>query len=218
MRSRTADRRASRADIREKRRQSILETAAKLFAAQGYADCDMERLAAECGVAKGTLYLYFPGKQELFFACTDWGMRQLQESVRAAAQAVEEPFERIGNAIRAYLAFFDRHPEYVELLIQERAIFKDRKQPTYFAHREANVGYWRDLYRRLRDEGRVRQDIGVDQLVDTIGSLLYGTMFLNHFIGRKVSLDEQYAAVFKFLLGGILGSDCRGGAGEALRE
>jgi hypothetical protein len=40
----------------------------------------------------------------------------------------------------AYLDFFAEQPGFVELLIQERAHFRDRKRPTYFEHRDANVG------------------------------------------------------------------------------
>lgn len=190
---------------RERRRRAIIETAARLFAEHGYDACDMARLAAELGIAKGTLYLYFRAKRELFYACVDWSMRHMQQTVRAAAAAADDPLEKIARGIRAYLEFFDRHPHYVELLIQERAIFKDRKRPTYFEHRDANRGYWRDLYQDLIAAGRLRSDIPPDRIVDTIGMLLYGTMFTNHFTGRSVSLDEQYDALMKIVRQGIEG-------------
>lgn len=200
---------------RARRRQEILEAAARLFARDGYVGCEMERVATELGVAKGTLYLYFPGKQELFFACVDWGMSQMQQKVRAAAEAETDPFRRIAVAIRSYLIFFEQHPEYVELLIQERAIFKDRKQPTYFEYRNVNLGYWRDQYRALIADGRMRDDLPVERIVDTVGSFLYGTMFTNHFIGRKVPLDEQYAALLEIIFGGLLSESERERLGKS---
>jgi len=202
----------SSSDRRAQRRQQIVETSARLFAQDGYAGCEMERVAAEAGIAKGTLYLYFPGKQELFFACVDWGMSWMQQTVRAAAESVREaePFHRIGRGIREYLAFFEAHPEYVELLIQERAIFKDRKRPTYFEYRAANVGYWKDQWRQLIAAGRVRADLPVERIADTIGSLLYGTMFTNHFVGRSVSLDEQYESLLEIVFRGLLSDSERG--------
>ena len=66
---------------------------------------------------------------------------------------MDDPLERIKHASRAYLEFFDLHPEYVELLIQERAQFRDRATPTYFEHRKKNVARWRELYRSLIGEG-----------------------------------------------------------------
>lgn len=189
---------------RAQRRQAIVEKAARLFALEGFAGCEMERVAAEAGIAKGTLYLYFPGKQELFFACVDWGMSWMQQTVRAAAESVSEPLDRIAAAIRSYLAFFEEHPEYVELVIQERAIFRDRKRPTYFEYRAANLEYWRELHRQLIASGRFRPDLPVERITDTIGSLLYGAMFTNHFVGRTVSLDEQNAALIQIMFKGLL--------------
>ena len=195
--------RPSRADRRSERRQRIIEAAARLFAQLGFAGCEMERVASELGIAKGTLYLYFPGKQDLFFACVDLGMQQMQGVVRDAAATATEPFEIIGRAIRAYLAFFDEHPHYVELLIQERANFKDRKRPTYFEYRDANRGPWRQFYAELVAAGKLRDDIPIERMLDTLGNLLYGTMFTNLFIGRTVSLDEQYNAIYEIALRGI---------------
>jgi AcrR family transcriptional regulator len=189
---------------RAERRQSILEAAARLFADAGYAGCEMERLATELGVAKGTLYLYFSAKQELFFACVDWGMSQMQQAVREAAERETDPVRRIACGIRTYLAFFEEHPEYVELLIQERAIFKDRKRPTYFEYRKVNLGYWHDQYRALMAAGRLRSDLPVERISDTVGSLLYGTMFTNHFAGRAVPLDEQSAVLLEIVFRGLM--------------
>lgn len=48
------------------RRQGILAAARKAFDANGYAATTMDAIAAEAGVAKGSLYNYFPSKQDLF--------------------------------------------------------------------------------------------------------------------------------------------------------
>src|SRR5215813_5014022 len=90
-------------DRREERRQAIIEAAARLFADLGYTACEMERVASELGIAKGTLYLYFSSKEQLFYACVDMGMRQMQEAVGKAADEAGDPFDRIGRGIRAYL-------------------------------------------------------------------------------------------------------------------
>ncbi len=165
----------------------------------------MERVSTRLGVAKGTLYLYFPGKQELFFACVDWAMTQLQVAIRAAITAAgEDPFAQISHAVRAYLVFFHEHPEYVELFLQERAIFRDRKRPTYFEHRDIAREYWRDLYTGMIRDGRLRSDLQVERLLDTIGNLLYGAMFTNHFIGPATTIDDQHRAFLDIVFRGIL--------------
>lgn len=186
------------------KKAAILSVAARLFAEIGYADCEMGRLAAELGIAKGTLYLYFTSKEELFYACVDAGMRDMQQAVQAAAELVVDPVERISRAVRAYLEFFDRHPEQVELLIQERANFKHRKRPTFFDYREAIRARWRPIYTQLQTAGRIRADLPVDRMLENVGNLLYGTMFTNHFAGRNIPLDEQHSAIMSIILNGIL--------------
>lgn len=57
----------SRAD-REDRREAILDAAASLFDRIGFRDLSMSLLAERSGVAKGTLYLYFPTKEAVFLA------------------------------------------------------------------------------------------------------------------------------------------------------
>jgi len=44
----------------------ILDAALKVFAEKGFAAARMEDIAARAGVTKGTIYLYFPGKEEVF--------------------------------------------------------------------------------------------------------------------------------------------------------
>lgn len=188
---------------RLERRQKIVVTASRLFAQLGYTECDMDRVAAKLRIAKGTIYLYFASKEELFLACVDWGMSQLQLAVRTAQESTDEPFDKIARAIRAYLTFFAEHPQYVELLVQERAIFKNRKRPTYFEYRDSARVYWRTLYQDLIEQGRFRANIQVDALLDTIGNLVYGTMFTNHFLGKR-SVDEQQVHMLDIIFRGIL--------------
>jgi AcrR family transcriptional regulator len=186
-----------------RRREEILEAATRLFAARGWAGMDVQHAADALGVGKGTVYRYFPTKRDLFLAAVDRAMRLLKEAVDAAAEAAEAPLAQVEGAIRAYLAFFDAHPEFVELLIQERAEFKDRKQPTYFVHREANLGRWRALFDGLIRDGLVR-DVPVERILEVTGNLLYGTMFTNFFAGRRRDLRAQAEDLLDVVLNGAL--------------
>src|SRR5487761_1725552 len=158
-----------------KRREQILDAATKLFAEHGYADTDTQLLADNLRVGKGTLYRYFPSKRELFLAAADRGMRRLCEFIDESIANIQDPPERIAQVVRSYLTFFSEHPELCELLIHERALFKDRKKPTYIEYREANRERLRVLYRSYIAEGQIR-DMPVDRMLDVLGDLLYGTM------------------------------------------
>ena len=196
-------RRPADSERRVQREEQILETAMQLFAEHGYTDTDTQLLADKLQVGKGTLYRYFRSKRELFLAAADRVMRLMRQSIEERIEGIDEPFERLGVGIRAYLGFFAEHPEYVELLIQERAQFKDRKKPTYFAHRETNIKPWQALYRSLIEVGRIR-DIPVERITDVIGNLLYGTMCTNYFTHQRPSVEAQARDILDIVFHGIL--------------
>ena len=59
---------APRQRRKQARPQELLDAALALFAEKGYAATRTEEVAARAGVSKGTLYLYYPSKEELFKA------------------------------------------------------------------------------------------------------------------------------------------------------
>src|SRR6266446_10681580 len=86
--------------LAERRREEILDAAARLFAERGYADTDTQVLIDDLGVGKGTLYRYFPSKRELFLAAADRVMRQLRERIDGRIKDIADPLEQIAEAIR----------------------------------------------------------------------------------------------------------------------
>jgi hypothetical protein len=87
--------------------------------------------------------------------------------------------------------------------VQERASFKDRKKPSYYVHREANVGPWRERFRKLIAEGRVR-DLPPERITDLFSDLLYGTMFTNYFTGPRQPPAKQARDILDMVCNGIL--------------
>jgi AcrR family transcriptional regulator len=191
------------------RREAILDAATSLFSEHGYNDADTQALAERLGVGKGTLYRCFASKRELFLAAVDRAMQQLHERLHQSTERADDPLERVVEGVRAYLEFFAEHPEYVELLMQERALFKDRKKPTFFEYRDRQADHWRLLYRRLIEAGRVR-DMPVDRIRDVIGQLLYGTVFTNYFAGPQKTPESQAREIIDVVFRGILTDPERG--------
>ena len=190
-------------ELPARRREEIIEVASHLFARDGFAGTDLQDVADKLGVGKGTLYRYFPSKGDLFQAAVDHVMISMRRAIDGAIESVQDPLEKIEVAIRRYLKFFSDHPENVELLIQERSEFRDRKKPTYFAHREANVARWHELYRGLIRDGRVRE-MPVERITDVLGDLIYGTMFTNYIAGRRRSLVSQAEGILDLAFHGLL--------------
>jgi AcrR family transcriptional regulator len=196
-----------------RRRADILDAALLLFAQRGYLQTEMQDLADEVGVGKGTLYRYYPSKEKLFLAAADRVMVRLREAVDVDIAGIDDPLERVERAIRSFLRFFSECPERVEILFQERAHFKDRKKPTLLQHREVNVERWRALYRDLMAQGRLRE-MPVDRVSDVIGDLLYGTIFTNYFTGPRKPFDVQATDMIDVVFSGIVSAEEREKRGQ----
>jgi AcrR family transcriptional regulator len=191
-----------------RRREEILAAATRLFAGRGYPGMDVQRVADALEVGKGTIYRYFPTKRTLFLNCVDRLMQLLVAEMADIAGAPTDPIDRIAGAVRSYLAFFDRHREFVELLIQERAEFKDRRQPTYRRYLQKGLAPWKPFYRRLIARGVVRR-IPVDRILNVTGDVLYGTIFTNLFAGRTQPFEVQARDILDILFSGILADRAR---------
>jgi AcrR family transcriptional regulator len=185
-----------------RRTDEILDVAARLFAARGYPNTDLQVVADELRVGKGTIYRYFPTKRDLFLATVDRGMRRLTAYI-ADNMTAADALQQIEQGIRGYLAFFQANPQFAELLIQERAEFRDRTKPTYFDYRDANVERFEGLMRGLVAAGRLR-DLPLEVLCGVLGDLLYGTMFTNYFAGRSLLLEQQTSDIVDVVLVGLL--------------
>lgn len=74
---------------KETRPQELLDAALDLFVEKGFAATRSEEVAQRAGVSKGTLYLYYPSKEELFKAV----IRQKLSNLIAEGQELVQQFE-----------------------------------------------------------------------------------------------------------------------------
>lgn len=78
------------------RERRILAAARRLFDRKGFADTSMEEVAGRAGLAVGTLYNYFPSKDQLLFAISRSDTEQLVKiGERILADPPDDPVEAI---------------------------------------------------------------------------------------------------------------------------
>jgi len=193
-------------DLEARRRTQILDTAATIFAACGFAATDVQVIADRIGVGKGTVYRYFPTKEQLFLAAVERGLRELTaEMDRILDEAIPDPVEHTRRAVRAYLGFFHRRPEMAELFIQERAAFPHHHRPLYFSMKEDNdhecqhAAFWN----KLAESGQVRP-MPAERFFAVVGDLLYGTILTNLLAGRPADPATQTEDILDIIMNGML--------------
>ena len=94
---------------KEQRRQTILETAERIFAEKGFNETPMEAIAEAAELSKGTLYLYFKSKEELAFAIFHRNLLALKQMIQQASQSAQKGIEKVRAILSAYYRFYKEH-------------------------------------------------------------------------------------------------------------
>ena len=106
--------------VQEFRVQSIQDAAMRVIARRGMAAATMQEIAAEAGVAKGTLYLYFRDRDELVEKTFERAMGALHAGIDAALQSASSFEQSLRAMLTAEIEFFRDHREFFRLYMSLR--------------------------------------------------------------------------------------------------
>jgi AcrR family transcriptional regulator len=201
-------------ELAARRKEDILAVATRLFAEHGYRTLDVQLIADELGIGKGTIYRHFGTKRDLFKAAIERGIRRLNERTGGAIAPDRDPLEALRDGMRHYLEFFAENPTLVELFVQERAEFRDNAVPTYFLRHDENTKCWVELIEKLRSSGRIR-NVQPERVIQVFGDLLYGTIFSNYLGRRDASPAQQAEHIVDIAFFGLLADEERAARQQA---
>src|SRR5437016_11583103 len=108
-----------RQEASETRRLAILGAARKVFARQGYADTVVDDIAVEAGIGKGTLYLYFPSKEQIYLAALLEDARELDRLTREGMASAATWQEKVRAYMDVRLHYFESHEDFVRIYMTE---------------------------------------------------------------------------------------------------
>lgn len=86
----------------------ILKAAAKVFARRDFYQATVAQIAAEAGVADGTIYLYFRNKDDILIQIFNHKARQVFERFRQAVERAPDAVGKLRNLVRSHLYEFER--------------------------------------------------------------------------------------------------------------
>ena len=105
--------------VAEFRNAEILEAARKVFAANGFAGTSVEAIAQEAGIAKGTLYLYYDSKSEIYQEALRNGLVELCSLLKAQVERAGTIGEKIRVFIATKLSFFEENRDFFKIYYAE---------------------------------------------------------------------------------------------------
>jgi TetR/AcrR family transcriptional regulator len=105
--------------LSEWRQHEILEAARRIFARLGYAATNVEGIAREAGMAKGTLYLYFASKEEVFAAVLGSGLESLIDKTNEGMAAATTFASQLTVFLNLRMEYLQHNRDFLSIYLAE---------------------------------------------------------------------------------------------------
>jgi AcrR family transcriptional regulator len=105
------------ADVKETTRERLLTAAAQEFARAGFERANVDAISVAAGYAKGTIYNYFPSKEELFLAVVEEASAQAAATAWAPADA--SAWERLMAVLAGFCSWAEQQDPLARVLVRE---------------------------------------------------------------------------------------------------
>jgi AcrR family transcriptional regulator len=110
----TDGRRKAAAARRRVREAEIIAATRVLFDTRGVAEVQIEHIARAVGINRAIVYRHFTGKEELFALTLVGYLDELRGDLIAAADAADDPRERLAAIVRSFVDYGLSHPPFVD--------------------------------------------------------------------------------------------------------
>jgi AcrR family transcriptional regulator len=100
------------------RRAEILDQAEKIFAARGFHNVTMAEIASASGFSIGSLYQFFPGKEQLYAAMISEKLDLMYGQIREEVTTVSDINEKIAKLIEAHFHFVEKNADFCRLILR----------------------------------------------------------------------------------------------------
>ena len=151
------------------KKQQIMLAAEKLFTSRRFHEIKLDDIAREAKVGKGTIYLYFENKDDLFFQTATSGFEELCQLLSQSASPKASFIEELLTACKLTGKFFEKRHQLFRMMNEEdvrlcfsRGNIRDR----WLKKRKLLVAAVTAIMRKGIDEGKIRSDIRPEVLAD----------------------------------------------------
>ena len=192
-----------RAAVNDKRGR-IMDAAIKVFAERGFHTATVAEIARSAGVADGTIYLYFKGKDDLLLRLFDEKMTELLAEARAELAREPDAPARLARFIQLHLSLVERNPDLAAVLIVE---LRQSAQFLKAADRNKLAAYVEVIAEVVR-EGQERGELDGSISAGTVKRAIFGALdelaLAWLLSGRRTALKKTATEVADWFVRGLL--------------
>jgi TetR/AcrR family fatty acid metabolism transcriptional regulator len=183
--------------------QQIVDAAIRVFARNGYYNSRVSDIAAEAGIASGTIYLYFKTKDEILVTLFREKMAEWVAYARSAIAGERDPLAKIRRLVALHFTVLESNPDLAEVVQVEL-----RQGHKFFRGASAHeVSAYFALIASVLEEGIAAGLLRPDLPVKLATKMLFGAMdqvATSWVLGKRAyRLTEASDAVATIFLKGV---------------
>jgi len=157
-------------------RDAILQTAAHLFARKPFHEVLMDDVAEQVGIGKGTIYRYFPNKEELFAALSMKYMEMMGSETALAAASPGEPLQRLHAVVKRVAELIREHQDFFQVMQRHECELWARRKSEFLTRRSVIRDNIANLIRECVASGDMdcpfQPEVAADMLMGMLRNLL----------------------------------------------
>uniref|UniRef100_A0A7V3ZZ40 TetR/AcrR family transcriptional regulator n=1 Tax=candidate division WOR-3 bacterium TaxID=2052148 RepID=A0A7V3ZZ40_UNCW3 len=173
-------------------RERILIAARDVFGKKGFYETKMEDIAREAGVAKGTLYLYFQSKEELYQCLIKEGIKYFIHRLKEAIEVHDALEDKIRALIKTLILLIEENRDFIVRMVYEIPLvnlWNDRIKNAILEEQKEFTEFLKSLI-----EGSLKKGLIYEGNVDILSNALIGMVMrpiFNSFMNGTISEDIE---------------------------
>jgi len=172
-------------------KERIIQSAVECFSKYGLDRTRMDDVAQKADLSKGTLYLYFNSKEDLFYVICEKNLRILKEQLSQIFATTKE--DLVSNAERFYENFHKeekRESEKVFCEIIAESARNPKLQKMLYTQRIKTFNVVREYLDRQMEKGFFKKDTDTEAIASGFVAL-YDGLIANEFLGVSVNHSKR---------------------------
>lgn len=190
--------------LSEFRKNELLTAARAIFGKKGFHDASIDEIAEAAEVAKGTVYLYYSSKKELYLEALRFGVESLNNELRSRAEEPGSCFEKLRILTQTKVSFFEENRDFFRIYYSE--LGKLPSHPSAIAMVRGLYSEQAKVFERVLRDGIRRREVRVIDIEKTafaIADLTRGVATQRLLGTSKTTLSDDVDFVVDFIWKGV---------------
>lgn len=187
---------------KENKKNTILKAARKLFFDRGFKFVTVDSIAAKAGVSKGSIYLYFDSKEEIYAQVLITDNIELNKDIKIFSTKEASAAELLLEFSQIYINYFLNHNELFRILMTfmlqtEQMNLTEEQNTELIRTTNDNIKVISTIIQKGIDSGEFTTTIDIRQAQNAIWGLFNGIISLYLFMGNPAKRAEKIHSMVK---------------------